>query len=155
MQEKQKQGLAWPTGQNGPEASRQGVQEDAACLAAFCSTRSDTMHLAPYFEGLAKQRQALSAVADLAHSMDSHDNTTASQSMVIGDDGQAPEGGHADEDMSTHDSWQHQLIEAIHELAEKFQALLSLPTVQVGPFWEYIAQYIPAYIAVLVSPQHP
>ena len=134
MQEKQKHGLVWQSGQHGPEASTQGVQEDAACLAAFCTTRSDTAHLAPYFGGLAKQPQALSTITELAYSIDSRDNTTASQSMVIGDDGQAPEAGRADEHMSARDSWQRQLLEAMNELSEMFQALLSLPPAQVGPF---------------------
>ena len=115
------------------------MQEDAVCLAAFCATRSDTAHLAPYFESLAKQPQALSAIADLEHSMTKRDKTAASQSIVIGDDGQPAEEGqdidNAGENMSAPHSWQRQLIEAMDELAEKFQALLSLPTAQVciGP----------------------
>ncbi len=130
------------------------MQQDTACLAAFCTTRSDTAHLAPYFEGLAKQPQALSAIAELAYSIDSRDNTTASQSMVIGDDGQAPEGGHADEHMSTRDSWQHQLLEAMDELSEKFQALLSLPPAQVGLFRCSLTSCSPPCILPLMAPHH-
>ena len=135
LQEKQRRHHAWPSDHHGPDASRQGVQGDAACLAAFCATRSDTAHLAPYFASVAKQPQALSATTDGAYSFDSHDRTTTSQSFVIADDRQALEEGHdvdhAGRHMSAADSWQRQLLEATDELSEKFQALLSLPPQQV------------------------
>lgn len=116
------------------------MQEDAACLAAFCTTRSDTAHLAPCFAILAKQHNALSEYEDGEHSMDSRFNIPTSQSIIIiRDDGQAVEdrheNDHANEHMPTHDSWQRQLIEAMDELAERFQALLGLPPAQVGLHW--------------------
>ena len=133
VQEKQRRHHAWPSDQHGPDTYRQGVQDDAACLAAFCTTRSDTAHLTPYFAAAAKQPQALSAMADGAYGVDIDDQTTASQSIVIGDNGQALEDGqdHVGGHMSAADSWRRQLIEAMDELTEKFQALLSLPQQQV------------------------
>ena len=136
LQEKQKRHHAWPSDQHRPDGLKQGAQDDAACLAAFCATRSDTAHLAPCFVTLAKQPQALSALAIDVYTSDSHDNITASQSMVIGDDGRGYGEGddlhRASGHLPAHDSWQHQLIEAMDELAEKFQALLSLQPAQVG-----------------------
>ena len=148
MQEKQKRHHAWSPDQYGADASGQGVQDDAACLAAFCAARSDTAHLAPSFAALAKQPKLLHKYENGPHSMDSHCSNPTTQSIIIRDDGQAAEdrheADHCSEHMPTHDSWQRQLIEATEELAERFQALLSLPPAQVGLFHAWLGLPGPA-----------
>ena len=136
VQEKQKQRHFWSPSHHRPNSPGQAVHDDAALLAKFCTTRSDTAHLAQCFASLAKRAPVLSAVADYDYHVQSQENVTTSQSMQIGESGQGDAESHdmdqGGEHMPAHDSWQHQLIEATDELGERFQALLSLPPAQVN-----------------------
>lgn len=136
MQEKQKQRHVWSPSHHRPSSPGQAVHNDAALLANFCTTRSDTAHLAQCFASLAKQAPALSTVADYDYHVQSQDNVITSQSIQIEESSQGDAESHdidqSGEPMPAHDSWQHELVEAIDELGGKFQALLSLPPAQVN-----------------------